>query len=79
MSEYEVFAIRYAHNAERRAGENFMGGDLHDGPMPMDYFVFEGRRPAHIVHGHDPLVLKRYPAMLGGPPDIVRLDADPLN
>lgn len=40
MSEYEVLAIRYAHNAERLAAENFMGGDPHDGPMPMDYFVW---------------------------------------
>ena len=35
--------------------------------------------PAHIVPGHDPLVLKRYPAQPGRPPDIVRLDADALS
>lgn len=40
MSEYEVLAIRYAHNAERRAEENFMAGDSHDGLMPMDFFVW---------------------------------------
>lgn len=40
MSEYEVFAIRYARLAERRASENFIGGDPHDGPMPLDYFVW---------------------------------------
>jgi glyoxylase-like metal-dependent hydrolase (beta-lactamase superfamily II) len=40
MSEYEIFAIRYAHNAERRTSENFLGGDPHDGPMPMDFFVW---------------------------------------
>jgi glyoxylase-like metal-dependent hydrolase (beta-lactamase superfamily II) len=40
MSEYEILAIRYAHNAERRASENFMGGDVHDAPMPMDFFVW---------------------------------------
>jgi glyoxylase-like metal-dependent hydrolase (beta-lactamase superfamily II) len=43
---YEVYAIKYAHHA-RRASENFIGGDLHDGPMPLDYFVWlirgEGR------------------------------------
>jgi glyoxylase-like metal-dependent hydrolase (beta-lactamase superfamily II) len=43
MLEYEVLAIRYAHNAERRAAENFIGGDPHDGPMPMDYFVWAVR------------------------------------
>ena len=37
--EYEVYAIRYAHH-ERRAAENFLGGDPHDAPMPLDYFVW---------------------------------------
>jgi len=36
---YEVYAIKYAHHA-RRASENFIGGDAHDGPMPLDYFVW---------------------------------------
>jgi glyoxylase-like metal-dependent hydrolase (beta-lactamase superfamily II) len=43
---YEVYAIKYAHH-ERDASENFIGGDPHDGPMPLDYFVWlvrgEGR------------------------------------
>ena len=43
MAEYEVYAVKYAHHA-RRASENFigggMGGDAHDGPMPLDYFVW---------------------------------------
>jgi hypothetical protein len=34
---------------------------------------------AHIVPGHDPLVLQRYPAQPGGPADIIRLDAEQLN
>jgi glyoxylase-like metal-dependent hydrolase (beta-lactamase superfamily II) len=37
--QYEVYAIKYAHHA-RRAAENFIGGDPHDGPMPLDYFVW---------------------------------------
>jgi glyoxylase-like metal-dependent hydrolase (beta-lactamase superfamily II) len=36
---YELYAIKYAHHA-RRASENFIGGDAHDGPMPLDYFVW---------------------------------------
>jgi glyoxylase-like metal-dependent hydrolase (beta-lactamase superfamily II) len=39
---YEVYALKYAHHA-RRASENFIGGvpaDAHDGPMPLDYFVW---------------------------------------
>ena len=36
---YEVYAIKYARHM-RRARENFIGGDPHDGPMPLDYFVW---------------------------------------
>ena len=37
--EYELFAIRYATREARRSA-HFIGGDPHDGPMPMDYFVW---------------------------------------
>jgi glyoxylase-like metal-dependent hydrolase (beta-lactamase superfamily II) len=36
---YEVYAIRYATREGQRR-DNFIGGDPHDGPMPMDYFVW---------------------------------------
>jgi len=36
---YEIYALRYA-SMPRRRSENFLGGDPHDGPMPMDYFVW---------------------------------------
>ena len=36
---YEIRAIRYAH-LERRSPENFVGGDPHDVPMPLDYYVW---------------------------------------
>ncbi|WP_136420006.1 N-acyl homoserine lactonase family protein [Herbaspirillum sp. ST 5-3] len=39
LPTYEVFALRYATVARRRP-ENFMVPDPHDGPMPMDYFVW---------------------------------------
>ncbi len=45
---FEVYAIRYAHH-ERNASENFLGGDPHDGPMPMDYFVWLLRNKDRIV------------------------------
>jgi len=36
---YEIYAIRYAmRNVNRPA--HFVGGDPHDSPMPMDYFVW---------------------------------------
>src|SRR3954453_17272301 len=44
MSEfdYELFAIRYATREAQRSA-HFIGGDPHDGPMPMDYFVWVAR------------------------------------
>jgi glyoxylase-like metal-dependent hydrolase (beta-lactamase superfamily II) len=36
---YEICAVRYAH-LERTASHNFIGGDAHDGPMPLDYYVW---------------------------------------
>ena len=42
LPEYELFAIRYATREARRA-DHFIGGDPHDGPMPMDYFVWVAR------------------------------------
>ena len=43
ITQYEVYAVRFAQFAARRRGENFIGGDPHDGPMPFDYFVFAVR------------------------------------
>lgn len=39
LPEYEVYAIRYATREARRPA-HFLGGDPHDAPMPMDYFVW---------------------------------------
>ncbi|OZI59583.1 N-acyl homoserine lactonase family protein [Bordetella genomosp. 11] len=39
LPEYEVFAIKYGEH-QRTASANFLGGDPHNGPMPMDYFVW---------------------------------------
>lgn len=36
---YEICAVRYAH-LDRTAAHNFIGGDAHDGPMPLDYYVW---------------------------------------
>lgn len=37
---YEVFALRYSTLATRMARENLLAHDVHDGPMPMDYFIW---------------------------------------
>ena len=39
LPEYALYAIRYATRDGRRA-EHFIGGDPHDAPMPMDYFLW---------------------------------------
>jgi glyoxylase-like metal-dependent hydrolase (beta-lactamase superfamily II) len=44
LPEYELFAIRYATREARRA-DHFIGGDPHDGPMAMDYFVWAAIGP----------------------------------
>lgn len=36
---WQVYAVKYAHH-ERMSSENFIGGDPHDVPMPLDYFVW---------------------------------------
>jgi len=60
--QYEVYAIKYAHHA-RRASENFIGGDPHDGPMPLDYFIWlirgEGREIVVDTGFSAPMAAKR--------------------
>jgi glyoxylase-like metal-dependent hydrolase (beta-lactamase superfamily II) len=36
---YRVYAVKYAERDGRRS-EHFIGGDPHDAPMPMDYYVW---------------------------------------
>ena len=47
LPEYELFAIRYATREARRA-DHFVAGDPHDGPMPMDYFVWVAKGPERV-------------------------------
>ena len=46
--EYEVYAVRYATH-DRLRSENFIGGDPHDGPMPLDYFVWLLKSPQRAI------------------------------
>ena len=45
---FAVFAVKYAERQARRP-EHFHGGDPHDVPMPMDYFVWAAVAPEHTV------------------------------
>lgn len=39
LPQYQVFAIRYATRSAKRSN-HFIGGDPHDAPMPMDYYLW---------------------------------------
>jgi glyoxylase-like metal-dependent hydrolase (beta-lactamase superfamily II) len=47
LPEYKVFAIKYATRDARRT-DHFIGGDAHDGPMPMDYFTWVVAGPDRV-------------------------------
>lgn len=49
MSEFVIHALRYATLPDRQASENFIDGDSHDGPMPLDYFVWTLQSDTHTV------------------------------
>ena len=58
---YEIYAIRYGHH-DRKAAENFIGGDDHDTDMPLDYFVWAivGAERTYVLDtGFDPDVATR--------------------
>lgn len=50
IAPYEVYAVRYAYH-DRGASENFLGGDVHNAPMPLDYFVWAivGSEKTYVV------------------------------
>jgi glyoxylase-like metal-dependent hydrolase (beta-lactamase superfamily II) len=48
LPEYQVYALRYATREARRA-EHFVGGDPHDAPMPMDYYVWAAVSPERSI------------------------------
>lgn len=49
LSEYEVFALRYGTSGPRMRRDNFISTDLHDAPMPMDYFLWVIRDAARTI------------------------------
>jgi glyoxylase-like metal-dependent hydrolase (beta-lactamase superfamily II) len=78
---YEVFAIRYA-TLERKASENFIGGDPHEAASNLDYFVWLARskqRSFVIDTGFDPRVARRRGRRMMTPPakTLLRLGVDP--
>ncbi|MCO5063924.1 MAG: N-acyl homoserine lactonase family protein [Rhizobiaceae bacterium] len=59
--KYRIYMLRYAR-ADRRRAENFMDGDPHDGPMPIDYFnwvITNDKRTFVVDTGFDEAMAKR--------------------
>ena len=47
---YQIVGIKYATNQRRTARENFLAShDQHDGPMPMDFFVWAAISKDRVV------------------------------
>ena len=46
--ETEIYAIRYGRSSRLRS-QSFVGGDLHDGPMPMAYYIWLIRRGEEAI------------------------------
>ena len=47
---YEIYAVKFGSHV-RKMADNFIGGDPHDGPGPIDYFVWaiKGGNRAWVV------------------------------
>jgi len=70
---YEVYAIRYATFAERRLYENFIQRDVHDGPMPLDFYIWlikDGERNILVDTGFNRPAGERRNRKLTIPPEI---------
>jgi glyoxylase-like metal-dependent hydrolase (beta-lactamase superfamily II) len=66
---FEIYAVRYGH-LDRGAAENFIGGDEHDLPMPLDYFVWAivGQRKTYLLDtGFDAAMGRKRQRMLVRP------------
>jgi glyoxylase-like metal-dependent hydrolase (beta-lactamase superfamily II) len=49
MSEWEVFAVRYAEQTKRLRVNNYIFDDNHDAPQPIDFFVWLLRRGDEVI------------------------------
>lgn len=47
LPSHEIYAVKYAQH-HRMSSENFLGGDDHDHPMPLDYFVWVIRHDRQV-------------------------------
>ncbi len=73
---YEVIALKYATREGRRP-DHFVGGDPHDVPMPMDYYLWvirDGQRLMLVDTGfNQDMADKRHRTLLRRPADALKL------
>lgn len=73
---YEVIALKYATREGRRP-DHFVGGDPHDVPMPMDYYLWvirDGQRLVLVDTGfNQDMADKRHRTLLRRPADALKL------
>ncbi|HEX4329239.1 MAG TPA: MBL fold metallo-hydrolase, partial [Burkholderiales bacterium] len=76
LPEYEVIALRYATREGRRSA-NFVGGDPHDGPMPLDYYIWVVRNAERLylidTGFAEDMAAKRHRQLLRTPMEALRL------
>jgi glyoxylase-like metal-dependent hydrolase (beta-lactamase superfamily II) len=46
---WELFAVRFASIGDRRVHDNFIVRDMHDGPMPLDFYFWFARNRHRTV------------------------------
>ncbi|VWX61206.1 MBL fold metallo-hydrolase [Burkholderiales bacterium 8X] len=76
LPEYEVIALKYATRAGARP-DHFIGGDPHDVPMPMDYYVWvvrDAKRLFLVDTGFNAdMAIKRHRTLLRTPAEALAL------
>mgnify|MGYP003115721067 CR=1 FL=1 len=82
VPEYDLYAIKYATRDAQRC-DHFIGGDPHEGPMPLDYFVWvaiDGDRAIVIDTGfREDVALQRKRTFLRCPVETLGLlGVDPM-
>jgi hypothetical protein len=47
---WDLYALPFARLEKRRVHDHFIVRDMHDGPMPVDFYVWVARRGEQIVN-----------------------------
>ncbi len=76
LPAYEVIALKYATRSGQRP-DHFVGGDAHDVPMPMDYYLWVIRGAGRLVlvdtGFNEDMAIKRHRTLLRRPAEALAL------